>query len=147
MASQKQAMVDLVAALIRNGPVLLIVEAIAVISGLAIVIGHNIWSGGALPVVVTLLGWIILIRGVALLFLSPTAKIRFFEMFRYADLFYLYAGITIVLGLYLTIAGSPADTTRRVASAQNCSSALRGKHSANRLQLSSWSAEIRILFR
>ena len=105
MASQKQAMVDLVAALMRNGPVLLIVEAIAVTAGLAIVIGRNVWSGDALPVIVTLLGWIILIRGVALLFLSPTAKIRFFEMFRYADLFYLYAGITLVLGLYLTIAG------------------------------------------
>jgi len=105
MAFQKQAMVDIVAALIRNGPILLILKAIAVTAGLAIVIGHNVWSGGALPVIVTLLGWIILIRGVALLFLSPTAKIRFFEMFRYADLFYLYAGITLVLGLYLTIAG------------------------------------------
>ena len=62
MASQKQAMIDLVAALMRNGPVLLIVEAIAVTSGLAIVMRHNVWSGGALPVVVTLLGWIILIR-------------------------------------------------------------------------------------
>jgi hypothetical protein len=105
MALQKQVMVDIVAALLRNGPLLLILEAIAVTAGLAIVIGHNVWSGGALPVVVTLLGWIILIRGVVLLFLSPAAKLRFFEMFRYADLLYLYAGITLVLGLYLTIAG------------------------------------------
>jgi hypothetical protein len=52
-------------------------EAIAVTAGLAIVIGHNVWSGGALLVIVTLLGWIILIRGVVLLFLSPSAKIRF----------------------------------------------------------------------
>jgi hypothetical protein len=105
MALQKQAMVEVVAALMRNGPVLLIVESIAVTAGLAIVIGHNVWSGGALPVIVTLLGWIILIRGVVLLFLSPSAKVRFFEMFHFADLFYLYAGITLVLGLYLTIAG------------------------------------------
>jgi hypothetical protein len=105
MALQKQVMVDIVAALLRNGPLLLILEAIAVTAGLAMVIGHNVWSGGALPVVVTLLGWIILIRGVVLLFLSPAAKLRFFEMFRYADLLYLYAGITLVLGLYLTIAG------------------------------------------
>ena len=44
MVSQKQAMVDLVAALMRNGPVLLIVEAIAVTAGLAIVISHNVSS-------------------------------------------------------------------------------------------------------
>ena len=79
MALQKQAMVEMVASLLRDGPPLFILEAIAVTVGLAIVIGHNVWSGGALPVIVTLLGWIILIRGVALLFLSPTAKIRFFE--------------------------------------------------------------------
>jgi hypothetical protein len=48
-----------------------------VTTGLAIVIGHNVWSGGALPVIVTLFGWIILIRGVVLLFPSPSAKIRF----------------------------------------------------------------------
>jgi hypothetical protein len=113
MASQKQAMVDLVGALMRNGPVLLIVEAIAVTSGLAIVIGHNVRSGGALPVIVTLLGWIILIRGVALLFLSPTAKIRFFEMFRYGT-----CSISMPGSRSLPSPGSPADTTRRVASAQ-----------------------------
>jgi hypothetical protein len=105
MVAQKQAMLDIVAALIRNGPVLLIIEAIGVTVGLAIVLGHNVWSGGALPIVVTLLGWITLIRGVVLLFLSPERKVCFFEIFRFAEQFYLYAGITLVLGAYLTIAG------------------------------------------
>ena len=102
---QKEAMLEMVAALIRNGPVLLIIEVIGVTAGLAIVLGHNVWSGGALPIIVTLLGWIILIRGVVLLFLSPQGKVRLFEMFRFAELFYLYVGITLVLGLYLTFAG------------------------------------------
>ena len=105
MVAQKEAMVEMVAALIRNGPVLLIIEVIGVTAGLAIVLGHNVWSGGALPIVVTLLGWIILIRGVVLLFLSPQGKIRFFEIFRFAELFYLYVGITLILGLFLTYAG------------------------------------------
>ena len=30
-------------------------------------LGHNVWSGGALPVVVTLMGWAALLKGVALL--------------------------------------------------------------------------------
>jgi len=63
MVAQKEAMLDIAAALMRNGPVLLIVEVIAVTAGLAMAIGHNVWSGGALPVLVTLLGWIMLIRG------------------------------------------------------------------------------------
>jgi hypothetical protein len=89
-------------ALMRNGPILLIVEAIAVTAGLAIVIGHNVWSGGALPVIVTLLGWIILIPGVVLLFFA-SAKLRFFEMFRFADLFYLDVGITLVRSFWALI--------------------------------------------
>ena len=42
MAFQKQAMVDVAAALIRNGPILLILKAIAVTAGLAIVISHSL---------------------------------------------------------------------------------------------------------
>ena len=73
--------------------------------GLAIVIGHNIWSGGALPVVITLVGWLMVIRGGGLLALSQDATIKLFEALRYEDLFYVYMGATLVLGLYLAYAG------------------------------------------
>jgi hypothetical protein len=45
-------------------------------------------SGGALPVVVTLVGWLILAKGLLLLFLTPEA----------------HPG---AIGIYLTWAGSP----------------------------------------
>jgi len=48
---------------------------------------------------------VILIRGVVLLFLSPEAVVGLFDIFRSGELFYIYAGITLVLGLYLTHAG------------------------------------------
>ena len=50
-----------VTALVHNPPLLLIVGMIGLIAGLAIVLGHNVWYGGMLPVVVTLVGWLILI--------------------------------------------------------------------------------------
>ena len=56
LMTHKQRTVETVKALIRNPPLLLIVEVIALIAGLAMVLGHNIWSGGALPVIVTLIG-------------------------------------------------------------------------------------------
>jgi hypothetical protein len=93
VALQKRAMVDVVATLMRNGPVLLIVEAIAVTAGLAIVIGHNVWSGGALPVTCWA-GSFYSVGSCCSFFAS--AKLRFFEMFRFPDRFYLYAGITLV---------------------------------------------------
>jgi hypothetical protein len=42
--------------------------------GLAMVLGHNRWSGGALPILVTLIGWGLLLRGLLLLFL-PSAQV------------------------------------------------------------------------
>ena len=105
MMTRKPSAVAAMKALIRNPPLLLFVEALSLAGGLAIVIGHNIWSGGALPVVITLLGWLMVIRGGALLALSQDAAIKLFDALRYEELFYLYMGATLVLGLYLTYAG------------------------------------------
>jgi len=52
----------MVTLLIHNSRVLFLAGVIAVIAGLAMVLGHNVWSGGALPVIVTLVGWSTLIR-------------------------------------------------------------------------------------
>ena len=51
----------------RSGPWMLFSGMVATAAGLAVVLGHNVWSGGALPVVVTLMGWAALLKGVALL--------------------------------------------------------------------------------
>jgi len=73
-----------------------------------IVVGHNIWSGGALPVLITLLGWVLTIRSAGFLALSPAALSKLVEALHYEELFYLYMGATLVLGLYLTYAGFSA---------------------------------------
>jgi vacuolar-type H+-ATPase subunit I/STV1 len=91
--------------LVHERPLLLILGLIALAAGLALVLTHNVWSGGAPAAVVTLVGWVILVRGVVLLVLPPDAVARLFDMVRFAELFYLYAGITLLLGLYLTWAG------------------------------------------
>ena len=79
------------------------------LAGLAMVLSHNVWSGGTLPVVVTLFGWIILLRGLFLLMLPHETIVRLFEISRFADLFYLYTAIPLILGLYLTYTGFTAS--------------------------------------
>jgi len=108
MMMRKRSAVATVKALITNPPLLLLVEVLGLAGGLAMIIGHNIWSGGALPVVVTLVGWLMAIRGTGLLALSPNATMKVFEALRYEQLFYLYMGATLLLGLYLTYAGFTA---------------------------------------
>jgi hypothetical protein len=105
MITRKQNAVATIKALIASPPLLLFAEVIGLACGLAMIIGHNIWSAGALPVVVPLVGWLMVIRGAGLLALSPAATAKLVEALRYEQLFYFYMGGTLVLGLYLTSAG------------------------------------------
>ncbi|PSH05589.1 MAG: hypothetical protein CXZ00_00100 [Acidobacteria bacterium] len=106
MTIHRQATVETMNALVRNAPELFLSGIIAVAIGLAIVLGHNIWSGGVLPVVVTLIGWLALIKGALLLFLSPEQTNRFLLAgLHYEQFFYFYTAFTFVLGAYLACAG------------------------------------------
>ncbi len=105
MLVHKQTMVDTAAAVVHDPGLVLMFGVVALVAGLAMVLGHNVWSGGALPVIVTLFGWIFTIRGVILLFLPPQTVAGLFDTMRFEQLFYFFAGITLVLGLYLTYAG------------------------------------------
>jgi flagellar motor component MotA len=81
--------------------------------GLAMILGHNVWSGGALPVVVTLVGWLILAKGLLLLFLTVEPLTRLFERMRYGEHMYLYLAPAFVIGLYLTWAGFATPSSPR----------------------------------
>ncbi len=101
-----QATVETITALLQNSPMMFVLGVITLLAGLAMVLAHNVWSGGALPVVVTLVGWITLIRSLLILFLPPEMVRRlFFGQLRYQQLFYLYGAIALVLGVYLTYSG------------------------------------------
>lgn len=88
-----------------DGSVMLVYAIISLAVGLAMILGHNVWSGGALPVIVTLVGWLILAKGLMLLFITPDALKGLFGHMRYGQHYYLYLMPAFVIGLYLTWAG------------------------------------------
>ena len=109
----KSAMVG-IAADFGNAPGLLFISGVfTVLAGLAMVLGHNIWTGGAAPVVVTLVGWAMLIKGIGLVFISPGEAGGLLAASRFAEYAYVYGGVLLVLGLYLTYAGFLADRAKR----------------------------------
>jgi len=105
MFLDKESIVEMATALIDDRALLLIVGLIALGIGLAIVVGHNVWTAGLFPLVITLFGWSQLLRGLALLLLPAETQIAFFQVMRLEDFFYVYAGIPLVIGAYLTYAG------------------------------------------
>jgi len=97
-----------VEAAVADGSVMLVYAIISLATGVAMILGHNVWSGGALPVVVTLVGWLILAKGLMLLFVTPDALQQIFDHMRYGEHYYLYLAPSLVIGLYLTWAGFTA---------------------------------------
>jgi len=101
--------------MVGNPPLLFIAGLLGMTAGLAIVLSHNVWSGGALPVLVTLFGWAALIKGVLLLVLSPETESRVFIVgLQFEQHANLYAAFLFLLGAYMTYAGfsSPKQTSK-----------------------------------
>ena len=104
--TRRQATAETVTALLQSPSMILIVGIITLAAGLAMVLAHNIWSGGVLAVVVTLVGWITLIKSLFFLFMPPEMETRLFlQQLHYQQLFYLYGAISLVLGAYLSYNG------------------------------------------
>ena len=110
LLTERQTAISTIPALLGNRPAMVIFAIIALAGGLAIVLAHNVWSGGALPLLVTLIGWVMLIRGVLFLFLPPEATLHILAAMQFGRLFYLYLAIPFVLGIYLTYIAFSANS-------------------------------------
>jgi hypothetical protein len=111
MLAHAQATVEIMKEIVQTPPLLFMAGLMAMTAGLAIVLAHNVWSGGALPVIVTLFGWASLIKGMLLLLLSPDTESRVFIVgLRYDQHPYPYAFFLLLLGAYLAHAGFNSET-------------------------------------
>ncbi len=108
MLINTQATMEFIGTVAQNHSLLMIVGMIGIAGGLALVLGHNVWSGGPLPVVVTLFGWLMLVRGVMHLF-APAGMLADLYAANHLEQFIeIPLGVTFVLGLYLSYAGFTA---------------------------------------
>jgi hypothetical protein len=105
----KQMMLGAVSGLFEDPRVVLIYGVMALGIGLAIVLGHNVWSGAA-AIIVTIIGWLSLLKGLALLLLPANAQAAYFLGIHYDQYFYVYAAVTFLIGAYLSYEGFRAST-------------------------------------
>jgi len=106
MMIRKESIIETVTALLHDSPLMFIVGILTLSAGLAVVLAHNVWSGSALAVLVTLVGWITLAKGLIFLFLPPETEAELFlSKLRYEKLFFVYMSVSLLLGIYMTYAG------------------------------------------
>jgi hypothetical protein len=107
MVARKQVTINSVTAALNNAPLMFCLGIIGLVAALAMILSHNIWSGGPLPVIVTLIGWATLIKCLLILFLSPETESNLvLSRLNYEKWFYVYAPFSFLLGAYLLYAAS-----------------------------------------
>jgi hypothetical protein len=103
MAARPKTTLSAMNAMIERPDVILITGVFTLFAGVAVAVGHNIWSGGALPIAVTVLGWITLIKGLALIVIPPEGLRAFYKAMHYPQRFRLVMGASALFGLWLTM--------------------------------------------
>jgi len=102
----RQASVDLVTTLLRSPSMTFVTCIMGVVAGLAIILAHNVWSGGAQVVVVTLVGWLALIKSLIFLLMPSGPVVEcILKGMGHPPVLYLCLTPSLLIGIYLTWAG------------------------------------------
>ena len=93
--------------LVHDPAALWLAAMLGLVAGLALVLGHNVWSGGVTAVLVTAIGWITLIKSAVILALpwSPEMVEALSGWLRAPAFLYFDGAVLLVLGLILTVGG------------------------------------------
>ena len=81
-----------------------VVGVYALLLGLALVLSHNVWDN-SWRVIITILGWITLAKGLTYLFVGERAFLWIAGMMNYKAWYVGWGLVAIALGLYLTKIG------------------------------------------
>jgi uncharacterized membrane protein YfcA len=105
MLFQKKVFMNVLSDITENRTTLFMVGVVLLLCGLAIVLTHNIWNAGFLPLVVTLAGWALILRGLSSMFLPGDSIARLIRLLKVEEFSWVYAVLVLVIGAYLTYAG------------------------------------------
>ena len=105
MLLNRRATLTMAHELIDNRPLLFIIGIMSLFLGVVVILTHNIWTGGGLAMLVTLIGWLLLLRGVLILFLPHGSLRSLFNSFKFEQIYYLVTSLALILGICLTYYG------------------------------------------
>lgn len=105
MAANKAATITALNAFFADPALTWITGVFTTVVGLAILVAHNRLSGGAVPILITIYGWIALLKGLLFVWLPVPAQVQFYQSLHFAQWYYAYLSIALIIGAYLTYNG------------------------------------------
>lgn len=105
MVADRPATIAATNALFTDPALMWVTGVFTTLIGLAIVLAHNRWSGGAVSVIVTVFGWAALIKGFLFVALPPQAQTAFYQSLHFERYFYGYFVVALALGGILIYGG------------------------------------------
>jgi hypothetical protein len=96
----------------RSGPWTLFSGMVATAGGLAVVLGHQVWSGGALRVFVTLVSWAALLEGMTLLLVPAERIAAAYKAIGFKRFFHVWMVANAVEVALTTLKTSPLASLR-----------------------------------
>ncbi len=99
--ANRQATLGAVTALLADPALAWITGVFTLLLGLAIVLTHNRWSGGAAAVIVTLYGWVAVLKGLLFIWLPLPMETGFYQALHLDQFSVGYGIIALALGGYL----------------------------------------------
>ena len=104
MAVRRNMLMSIFHDVARNRTLSYILGVLMAIIGLFIVLSHRVFYSG-FPLLITVIGWGILVEGVSYLFVSEEFLERYMATLNNRKVYYLIALAYLVIGGYLTYAG------------------------------------------
>jgi hypothetical protein len=101
--ARPKATLDATNSLAENPGLLMVSGIFTTAAGVATVIGHNVWSGGALPVAVTVLGWMMLAKGVVLMVTPPQILLASYRFLHSPQRFRLFMIPATLFAAWVTV--------------------------------------------
>ena len=101
---RRKMMMAAIADMISNRGLIYLIAILELLAGIALVVSHNVWVWDT-AVIITIVGWLMLIEALAYLVLPYRTVARIFRAFNRKS-WYVGGGIlSVVLGLYLAGVG------------------------------------------
>jgi hypothetical protein len=105
MLFQGKVFIKVLSDITENRTTLFMVGVVLFLSGVSIVLTHNVWNAGFLSLVITLIGWNMTLNGLACMFMPDHSITSLYRALKVEKFTAAYGILYLLIGAYLTYAG------------------------------------------